>query len=135
MRPPPHCPPRHSRNLGTFGGSIAYGDPAAEWPAHAGAERLCAGAKPVSGTRRIPVDEFSQASTPRLAANEVIESQEIPLPAEGDARPALQLQRAGARRRLRGKAGLAASATLRTHAIAAIRLAWIGIAARPCVHC
>ena len=29
----PHIAHRAIRNLGTFGGSIAYGDPAAEWPA------------------------------------------------------------------------------------------------------
>ena len=128
----PHIAHRAIRNLGTFGGSIAYGDPAAEWPACLLALNGCVVAQSLSGTRRIPVDEFfTGLYTTALAANEVIESCEIPLPAEGDASQRFSFSELARRHGDYAVAGLAASATLRDHTIANIRLAWIGIGSAP----
>src|SRR5207244_4974773 len=61
--PPPAAPPRHVgnprvRNRGTFGGSLAHADPAAELPVVAlahGGEIVAHGP---GGARRIPLGEF-----------------------------------------------------------------------------
>ena len=54
----PHIAHRAIRNLGTLGGSIAYGDPAAEWPACLLALDGMVLARSQSGERRIAAQDF-----------------------------------------------------------------------------
>jgi carbon-monoxide dehydrogenase medium subunit len=79
----PHVAHRAIRNLGTFGGSIAFADPAAEWPACLVALRgtvIVAGA---AGTRHIAADEFFlDLYTTALQPGEIILACEIPLAGE-----------------------------------------------------
>src|SRR6266511_4609357 len=69
---------RSVRNRGTIGGSLAHADPAADWPlalAALGASVNIRGPTP----RNLPVAHFIQgAFTTTLAANEVIESIDVP---------------------------------------------------------
>ena len=69
---------RSVRNRGTIGGSLAHADPAADWPlalAALGASLNIRGPTP----RNLPVAHFIQgAFTTTLAANEVIESIDVP---------------------------------------------------------
>jgi carbon-monoxide dehydrogenase medium subunit len=76
----PHIAHRAIRNLGTWGGSLAYGDPAAEWPACSlalNATMLIAGP---DGERRICArDFFIDLYTTSLEPNEILIATEIPL--------------------------------------------------------
>jgi carbon-monoxide dehydrogenase medium subunit len=76
----PHIAHRAIRNLGTWGGSLAYGDPAAEWPACSlalNATMLIAGP---GGERRISArDFFIDLYTTSLEPNEILIATEIPL--------------------------------------------------------
>jgi carbon-monoxide dehydrogenase medium subunit len=76
----PHVAHRAIRNLGTFGGSIAFADPAAEWPACLVALRgtvIVAGA---AGKRRIEADDFFlDLYTTALQPGEIILACEIPV--------------------------------------------------------
>jgi carbon-monoxide dehydrogenase medium subunit len=80
----PHIAHRAIRNLGTLGGSIAYADPAAEWPACAlalDATVICRGAE---GTRRIPAaDFFLGLYTTALRPGELVMACDFPLAAGG----------------------------------------------------
>ena len=69
----PHIAHRAIRNLGTFGGSIAYGDPAAEWPACLLALTGVVVVRGPKGERRIAADDFfTGLYTTELAPDEVI---------------------------------------------------------------
>jgi aerobic carbon-monoxide dehydrogenase medium subunit len=54
----PHIAHRAIRNLGTLGGSIAYADPAAEWPVCALALNATVVLKSAKGERKVPADDF-----------------------------------------------------------------------------
>jgi carbon-monoxide dehydrogenase medium subunit len=76
----PHVAHRAIRNLGTFGGSIAFADPAAEWPTCLVALRGWVIVSGTSGERRIPVDDFFQdLYTTALQPGEVILACEVPV--------------------------------------------------------
>lgn len=76
----PHIAHRAIRNLGTFGGSIAYADPAAEWPACALALDAEMIVRSSGGERRIAAaDFFVDVLTTSLLAGEVLVACEIPL--------------------------------------------------------
>ena len=76
----PHIAHRAIRNLGTWGGSLAYGDPAAEWPACSltlNATMLIAGP---DGERRISAqDFFIDLYTTSLEPNEILVATEMPI--------------------------------------------------------
>ena len=76
----PHIAHRAIRNLGTWGGSLAYGDPAAEWPACSlalNATMLIAGP---AGERRVSAqDFFIDLYTTSLGSNEILVATEIPV--------------------------------------------------------
>ncbi len=80
----PHIAHRAIRNLGTLGGSIAYADPAAEWPTCAlalDATVICCGA---GGTRRIPAAEFFlDLYTTALLPGDLVLACDFPLAARG----------------------------------------------------
>jgi carbon-monoxide dehydrogenase medium subunit len=76
----PHIAHRAIRNLGTWGGSLAYGDPAAEWPACSltlNATMIIVGP---GGERRISAqDFFIDLYTTSLEPDEILVATEIPV--------------------------------------------------------
>jgi carbon-monoxide dehydrogenase medium subunit len=76
----PHIAHRAIRNLGTWGGSLAYGDPAAEWPACSltlNAIMIIHGPR---GERRISAQEFFiDLYTTSLEPDEILVATEIPI--------------------------------------------------------
>lgn len=74
----PHVAHRAIRNLGTFGGSIAFADPAAEWPACLVALRGWVIVSGADGERRIQADDFFlDLYTTALQPGEVILACEV----------------------------------------------------------
>lgn len=76
----PHVAHRAIRNLGTWGGSIAYADPAAEWPACALALDAVVIARGRGGERRISAqDFFIDLYTTDLQPGEIVVACDIPV--------------------------------------------------------
>ncbi len=76
----PHIAHRAIRNSGTWGGSIAYADPAAEWPTCLLALGGTVIAQGPGGERRIAADDFFQGLyATALEPDEVLVASEIPL--------------------------------------------------------
>jgi len=76
----PHIAHRAIRNLGTWGGSLAYGDPAAEWPACSLALRATMIIHGPSGERRIAANDFFvDLYTTSLEPDEILVATEIPV--------------------------------------------------------
>ena len=125
----PHIAHRAIRNLGTFGGALAYADPAAEWPACAlalDASIVCCGAE---GTRRIgAADFFLDLYTTALRPGELVMACEIPVARAGSRFVFDELAR---RHGDYAIAGLAAATQLDQGLLRQTRLAFMGIAATP----
>ncbi len=69
----PHIAHRAIRNLGTWGGSIVYGDPAAEWPACAiSLDGVMVIASPDGQRKMKAKDFFKDLYTTDLQANEIL---------------------------------------------------------------
>lgn len=80
----PHIAHRAIRNRGTFGGSIAYADPAAEWPACALTLDAHIVVRGMAGERRIAAtDFFLDLFTTALAEGEMVVACEIPIKKPG----------------------------------------------------
>lgn len=76
----PHVAHRAIRNMGTFGGSIAFADPAAEWPTCLVALGGWVIVASPAGERRIHADDFFlDLYTTALRPNEVILACEVPV--------------------------------------------------------
>ncbi|MBU3608994.1 xanthine dehydrogenase family protein subunit M [Polynucleobacter wuianus] len=76
----PHIAHRAIRNLGTWGGSLAYGDPAAEWPACSLTLQATMVIHGPSGERKISAkDFFIDLYTTSLESDEILVATEIPL--------------------------------------------------------
>ena len=76
----PHIAHRAIRNLGTWGGSLAYGDPAAEWPACSLTLRATMIIYGPAGERRISAkDFFIDLYTTSLEPDEILIATEIPI--------------------------------------------------------
>ena len=76
----PHIAHRAIRNLGTWGGSLAYGDPAAEWPACSLTLRATMIIHGPAGERLISAkDFFIDLYTTSLEPDEILVATEIPL--------------------------------------------------------
>ena len=76
----PHIAHRAIRNAGTWGGAIAYADPAAEWPACLLALGGTVVARGPTGQRRIAADDFFLGLySTALRPDEVLIACEIPL--------------------------------------------------------
>lgn len=125
----PHIAHRAIRNRGTFGGSLAYADPAAEWPACVlalDATLVLAGAR---GERRVAAaDFFTGLFTTALAPDELLVACELPVQAAGERQVFDELAR---RHGDYAIAGLAARAVLRDGRLHDVRLAFLGIDDRP----
>ena len=125
----PHIAHRAIRNRGTFGGSIAYGDPAAEWPACMLALSGVVVARSLRGERRIAADDFFIGLyTTELAPDEVIVACEIPVAAADQKMSFSELAR---RHGDYAVVGLAATARLTENKLSGVRLAWIGVGTTP----
>jgi aerobic carbon-monoxide dehydrogenase medium subunit len=125
----PHIAHRAIRNLGTFGGSLAYADPAAEWPACVLAldgTLVLAGAR---GERRIAAGDFFQGLyTTALQPGELLVACELPLVAADERQHFSELAR---RQGDYAVAGLAARARRNGHALRDVRLVFLSLADRP----
>jgi carbon-monoxide dehydrogenase medium subunit len=76
----PHIAHRAIRNSGTWGGSIAYADPAAEWPCCLVALEGVIEVQGPSGLRRIPArDFFKDLYTTDLREDELVVAAEVPV--------------------------------------------------------
>jgi carbon-monoxide dehydrogenase medium subunit len=76
----PHIAHRAIRNLGTWGGSIAYADPAAEWPTCLAALEGVVVLRSARGERRVAArDFFLDLYTTALAEGEIVAACELPL--------------------------------------------------------
>lgn len=125
----PHIAHRAIRNMGTFGGSIAYGDPAAEWPACLLALGGVIVARSLRGERRIAADVFfTGLYTTELAPDEVIVACEIPV-AQADQK--FSFNELARRHGDYAVVGLAATAKITDNKMSDVRLAWIGVDSTP----
>jgi aerobic carbon-monoxide dehydrogenase medium subunit len=125
----PHIAHVAIRNVGTFGGSIAMADPAAEWPACC----LALGAAFViankGGNRKVKAREFFQALyTTSIGPAEVLTAIEIPLPARGLRHAFVELTR---RRGDYAIVGVAATAMNTQGALSNVQLAYLGVDQTP----
>jgi aerobic carbon-monoxide dehydrogenase medium subunit len=128
-RAAPHIAHRAIRNLGTFGGSIAYGDPAAEWPACLLALDGVVVTRSLQGERRIAAsDFFTGLYTTVLTANEIIVACELPLATDTHRFAFDELVR---RHGDYAVVGLAATGQWNDGALDQLRLAWIGVGSMP----
>lgn len=76
----PHIAHKAIRNMGTWGGSLVYADPAAEWPACAIALNATLIVQGPKGTRKIAADRFFlDLYTTALAPDELLIDVEIPI--------------------------------------------------------
>lgn len=125
----PHIGHAAIRNRGTFGGSIAFADPAAELPAcllALGAEIEIAGR---NGKRTIKADDFFKGLfETALAPSEVLTAIRIPA-ATGDTR--VGFAEFARRHGDYAMVGLAASAKAGGKALSEVRLAYFGVGATP----
>lgn len=125
----PHIAHRAIRNLGTLGGSIAYGDPAAEWPACLLALNGVVVVRNLNGERRIAADDFfTGLYTTALATDEIIVACEVPVMQNGQVFHFSELAR---RHGDYAVVGLAASALVKDGLMVSVRLAWFGVGSTP----
>ena len=125
----PHIAHRAIRNLGTWGGSIAYADPAAEWPACLAALEGVVVVRGVNGERRIAAkDFFIDLYTTALATGEVVTACELPLRQPGDVFVFNELAR---RHGDYAIVGLALAARRDGDGLQRVRLAFLGVGATP----
>jgi aerobic carbon-monoxide dehydrogenase medium subunit len=125
----PHIAHVAIRNAGTIGGSLAFADPAAEWPACCvalDAELVLAGR---AGERRVKAREFFRALyETALRPAEVLVAAEIPIPSAGTKSVFLELAR---RQGDYALAGVAALARAEQGALSDVRLAFLGVGSTP----
>lgn len=117
------------RNSGTFGGSLALADPAAEWPACCVAldGQIVLASK--SGTRRVAAREFFQGLyATAMLPGEVLTEVVIPIPAAGTRHAFLELAR---RRGDYAIVGVAALAKISANAVSELQLAFLGTGDKP----
>ena len=129
----PHIAHRAIRNLGTIGGTLAYADPAAEWPACVvalGGTLVLLGAQ---GERRVPAASFFQGlfATARRD-DELLIACELPVIASGQRHHFSELAR---RHGDYAIAGLAACATVQGRyqdaRLSDVRLCFLSLGDRP----
>ena len=125
----PHIAHRAIRNLGTLGGSLAYADPAAEWPACARALDAVLVLVSAQGERRVPAADFFQGLyTTALRPDELLAACEIPALAADERQHFDELAR---RHGDYAITGLAARALWRGGRVYGLRLAYLGLEDRP----
>ena len=117
------------RNCGTFGGSLALADPAAEWPACCVALDATIVLNSRHGTRRVAARDFFQGLyATAMQAREVLTEVVIPVPATGTRHAFIELAR---RRGDYAIVGVVALAKVNERKIGQLRLAYFGAADKP----
>ena len=125
----PHIAHRAIRNLGTFGGSLAYADPAAEWPSCVRALDATLVLTSARGERRVAAADFFQGLyTTALQPDELLLACEIPLLAADEHQCFDELAR---RHGDYAITGLAARTLRRGGRLHGVRLAFLGLEDRP----
>ena len=125
----PHIAHRAIRNRGTWGGSIAYADPAAEWPACLVALEGVVVVQGARGERRIAArDFFIDLYTTALADGELVTASELPLREAADVCVFTELAR---RHGDYAIVGLALAARRDGRGLVAVRLAFLGVGNTP----
>jgi aerobic carbon-monoxide dehydrogenase medium subunit len=125
----PHIAHRAIRNLGTLGGSIAYGDPAAEWPACLLALGGSVVVSNLQTERRIAADDFfTGLYTTALAADEIIVACEFPV---ANATQQCSFTELARRHGDYAVVGLAATAQKQNGVMSQVRFAWLGVGSTP----
>ncbi len=125
----PHIAHRAIRNLGTFGGSIAYADPSAEWPACMMALDGWVVVRSASAERRIAAkDFFLDLYTTALKPDELIVACEVPVKKATDAFAFDELAR---RHGDYAIVGLAIAAERAPSGLTKLRLAYLGMGTTP----
>ena len=125
----PHIAHRAIRNLGTWGGSIAFADPAAEWPACLAALEGVVVVRGVRGERRIVANDFFiDLYTTALATGELVAACELPLRENDDVYAFDELAR---RHGDYAIVGLALAARRGARGLQRARLAFLGIGSTP----
>jgi aerobic carbon-monoxide dehydrogenase medium subunit len=125
----PHIAHRAIRNRGTLGGSLAYADPAAEWPAcmlALGATFVLQGAL---GERRVAADVFFQGLyTTARQDGELLVAVEVPVLQSNERHHFIEVAR---RHGDYAVVGLAARAQWASGRLQQVRLAFLSVADRP----
>jgi carbon-monoxide dehydrogenase medium subunit len=125
----PHIAHRAIRNLGTLGGSLAYADPAAEWPACMLALDATFVLASAQGERRVAArDFFTGLYATALHPDELIVACELAVQAPDERQGFDELAR---RHGDYAIAGLAGRAVLRDGRLHEVRLAFLGLEDRP----
>ena len=125
----PHIAHRAIRNLGTIGGSLAYADPAAEWPACVLALDGTLVLHGAAGERRVAAaDFFLGLYTTALQEGELLAAVELPLVAPGERHHFSELAR---RHGDYAVAGLAARARWDGRTLSDVRLSFLSLGDRP----
>ncbi len=125
----PHIAHRAIRNSGTWGGSIAYGDPAAEWPCCLVALDGVVHVQGPGGARRIGATDFFQdLYTTALQPDEIVTGADVPVAARGDWFGFDELSR---RHGDYAVAGLAVAARFDGAVATRVNLGFLGVGATP----
>ena len=125
----PHIAHRAIRTLGTFGGALAYADPAAEWPACVLALGGTLVLDSARGTRRVAAaDYFRGLYTTARQDDELLVACELPCVAPGARQHFTELAR---RHGDYAVAGLAACARPVAGTLLDVRLAFLSLGDRP----
>lgn len=125
----PHIAHRAIRNSGTWGGSIAYADPAAEWPCCLVALDGVVTVQGPGGTRRIAATDFFQdLYTTALRPDELVIGADVPVATGADWHGFDELSR---RHGDYAVAGLAVAARFDGGVAQQLRLGFLGVGAVP----
>ena len=125
----PHIAHAAIRNRGTLGGSLAYADPAAEWPACMLALDATLVLASSRGERQVPAgDFFTGLYSTALADDEIIVACDVAVLASGERQAFDELAR---RHGDYAMAGLAARASLHDGRLQGLRLAFLGLEDKP----
>ncbi len=127
----PHIAHRAIRNLGTFGGTLVYADPAAEWPACVLALGGTLVLQSAQSERRVAAADFFQGLySTALREDELLVACELPVirTAAGQRQHFSELAR---RHGDYAVAGLAACATVQGGSLSDVRLAFLSLGDRP----
>ena len=125
----PHIAHIAIRNVGTLGGSLAFADPAAEWPVCAVALDATIVAVSASGERRIAArDFFTDLYETQLVQGEIIVACEFPRQAAGTRNVFLELAR---RHGDYAIVGVAAVGRVSNEIIQGLQLSYLGMGTTP----
>lgn len=125
----PHVAHIAIRNVGTLGGSLAFADPAAEWPVCAVALDATIIAASASGERRIAAREFfTDLYETQLAPGEIIIACEFPRQAAGTRNVFLELAR---RHGDYAIVGVAAVGRVSNETVNGLQLSYLGMGSTP----